>query len=509
MEIEFKFRIPPERLKAVEAALRRGAVGTTRLQARYHDTADGALAAAGVALRLRKEGRRWVQTAKAAGAGPVQRLEHNADLGGGAPPALPDPARHAGTPVGERLAEVLAAAGGAPLVQTYATDVRRLTRVVRHAGATVELALDTGRIAAPGPAGGPLRTAPVCELELELLRGPVSALAALAAQWAQRHGLWLSTVSKAERGERLMRGDPPAAPVKAAPPDFAPLVAQAGEAPDGPAVQRAVVAACLAQILPNATEVAEGSEDAEVVHQLRIGIRRLRVALRELAALAPGLDPAWEAPLVETFRALGAQRDRDLVLAEALAALQADGAPAIDLPPPAEAPVRVAEVVRAPALQAALVALVGLAASPAAADAQGQAALDAEAALAHLQQRLRRLRRQVLRDGARFESLDDEARHRVRKRLKRLRYLAEFTAPLFGARRTGRFLDALRPAQDALGVYNDAVVARALFVEAVPHDARAWYALGWLDARRDALARRAHRALVRIADAPAFWKGRG
>ncbi|WP_399685245.1 CYTH domain-containing protein, partial [Xenophilus sp.] len=86
MEIEFKFRIPPERLKAVEAALRRGAVGTTRLQARYHDTADGALAAAGVALRLRKEGRRWVQTAKAAGAGPVQRLEHNADLGGGAPP---------------------------------------------------------------------------------------------------------------------------------------------------------------------------------------------------------------------------------------------------------------------------------------------------------------------------------------------------------------------------------------------------------------------------------------
>ena len=72
-----------------------------------------------------------------------------------------------------------------------------------------------------GPAGGPARTAPICELELELLRGPVSGLAALAAQWAQRHGLWLSTVSKAERGERLMHGDPPAAPAKAAPPDFA------------------------------------------------------------------------------------------------------------------------------------------------------------------------------------------------------------------------------------------------------------------------------------------------
>ena len=39
MEIEFKFHIPPDRLKAVDAALRRGAVVRTRLQARYFDTA--------------------------------------------------------------------------------------------------------------------------------------------------------------------------------------------------------------------------------------------------------------------------------------------------------------------------------------------------------------------------------------------------------------------------------------------------------------------------------------
>ena len=67
MEIEFKFQIPPDRLKAVEAALRRGTVVRTRLQARYFDTADQALAAEGIVLRLRKEGRRWVQTVKATG----------------------------------------------------------------------------------------------------------------------------------------------------------------------------------------------------------------------------------------------------------------------------------------------------------------------------------------------------------------------------------------------------------------------------------------------------------
>src|SRR5688572_32537394 len=110
MEIEFKFHIPAERLKAVEAAMRRGTVVRTRLQARYFDTADQVLAAQGIVLRLRKEGRRWVQTVKATGDNALHRLEHNVDLGaaaaGGATPAI-DPQRHQGTPVGERLAKAL------------------------------------------------------------------------------------------------------------------------------------------------------------------------------------------------------------------------------------------------------------------------------------------------------------------------------------------------------------------------------------------------------------------
>src|SRR5690606_19790210 len=125
------------------------------------------------------------------------------------------------------------------------------------------------------------------------------------------------------------------------------------------AFQRAVVAACLAQILPNADEIAGGSEDEEQVHQLRIGIRRLRVAMRELKALGPGFDPAWEPPLVDAFRALGAQRDRDLVLAEALAELRAAGAPDITLPPPHEAELTPTRIVRAPDFAAVLVALIG------------------------------------------------------------------------------------------------------------------------------------------------------
>ena len=49
MEIEFKFCIPPDRLAAVQAAVRRGRCVAIRMEARYFDTPDGALASRGIA----------------------------------------------------------------------------------------------------------------------------------------------------------------------------------------------------------------------------------------------------------------------------------------------------------------------------------------------------------------------------------------------------------------------------------------------------------------------------
>jgi inorganic triphosphatase YgiF len=108
-EFELKLEIPPERLEAVLAAMRADKTRRKRLQACYFDTKDESLARNGIVLRLRREGRAWVQTAKCAGSGPLERLEHNVLLG-----ALPDAAppdvsmgRHDGTPVGERIRQAL------------------------------------------------------------------------------------------------------------------------------------------------------------------------------------------------------------------------------------------------------------------------------------------------------------------------------------------------------------------------------------------------------------------
>ena len=61
-ETELKFQVPPARREALQRAIATATARTTRLQAVYADTADHRLAANGLALRLRKEGRVWVQT---------------------------------------------------------------------------------------------------------------------------------------------------------------------------------------------------------------------------------------------------------------------------------------------------------------------------------------------------------------------------------------------------------------------------------------------------------------
>ncbi|MDB5894058.1 MAG: hypothetical protein JWQ88_1589, partial [Rhodoferax sp.] len=342
-----------------------------------------------------------------------------------------------------------------------------------------------------------------------------------AAQWAQRHGLWFSTLSKAERGQRLAHSEPADGhAVKASPPHFEGSGKARRRPMTGAAVQRAVMASCLAQMLPNASELAAGRADDEVVHQLRVGLRRLRTALRELEALAPlggpRFDPAWAPALQSVFRALGALRDEAVVRAAVEPALDTAGAPAAAVGTAAVVtgdkgdPGNPGEVVRSPAFQVALVGLIGF---TAAVDAEGKTESTKKSDKAEsadprrsLGQRLSRLHRQVLHDGLRFEGLSPDARHRLRKRLKRLRDLTGFVGPLFGRKAAERYAEGLGRAQDALGLYQDRVVALAHYQKSSPDDPRAWFAVGWLTAQQPGVARAARKALARLERLDPFWK---
>ena len=486
-EFELKLRVPPGRLAQVDKAVRRGHSREERLQARYFDTAARDLSGRGIVLRLRKEGRQWVQTAKAAGDGALHRLEHDAPLGTAAP-TLPDPRLHAGSEVGERLDAALAHARDPQLAPVFRTDVRRLSRVVVAGGTAVELALDTGTIAAGR------RSLPVAELELELKQGSRVAAIELAAEWARRHGLWLDTVSKAQRGWQLALGEAAPAAQAAAQPGFKP---RAG----GAAIARAVVTSALDQVLANASEVAEGHAGDEHVHQMRVGLRRLRTALRELAPLWPLLPQGDADVLTHVFRELGRHRDVSYLAPHMQHDIAAAGGPQLAWEQQEHALPDLRPVVQDAAFQQVLFALL----ARLAADDDG--GLPHAQAKAWIAARLARLHRQVRKAGPRFTQLPDEGQHAVRKHLKRLRYLAEFTRPLFKGKDVDAFVKALKPPQESLGAYQDVLVALALWQGRTGAEPAAWFGVGWLSARRDAMAldcERRCRAFVH--DARPFWE---
>lgn len=549
-EVELKLQVSAAARPAIERAL--AGAPRQRLRAIYFDTADGRLAAAGLSLRLRKEGRRWVQTLKAGSAHGMARAEHNVPVTvpNGSTPE-PDPARHHGTPPGTALAAVLARCdgkgghdAGAVLQPRYRTDIWRRLQRQRTRRGSLELAFDRGEIVAMA-ADGHVRRWPVCELEIELESGSPQAVVELACRYADGHGLWLDTRSKAERGERLARGFGLGDAVPAV--KAGPVGLVKGMTPA--AAWAAVLDQVLAHALPNWSEVASGNSAGEPVHQLRVALRRLRTAQRFFAGW-PGVPAvAWSEAAAALFRALGSLRDRDVLggglQREVDAALAALGERALPLPAGSDAPAW--DERERSALGLVLIELCGeLAAGEPAASAgtsqptAGAAARDAgegggecggeggnggaseggrggadegrEAAgdgarplRALAAERLGHWHRQVRRDAKRFDTLSDEQRHRLRKRLKRLRYAVEFCAGLFAPRAVERYLARLRRSQEHLGDFNDVCMAVAAYRPLAAIEPRAWFALGWLAARRAAVLAECSDELQRLRKAKPFW----
>lgn len=220
-EIELKFQIPEGALPALQERLAQ-LPGSERqhLQAHYFDTPDRRLGQARSALRLRKEGERWVQTLKAASANTMVRLEDNQDAAEPPTgmPVRPDLGRHLGTPVEDSLVQALGWTPAADptgertgVVELYRTDIWRHSARIQMPQGNIELALDLGHIQA-----GKL-SMPVCELEIELVDGHPMAVIEAARDWVVRHGLWLDTRTKAHRGDRLARQAAGEAPPAAKP----------------------------------------------------------------------------------------------------------------------------------------------------------------------------------------------------------------------------------------------------------------------------------------------------
>jgi CHAD domain-containing protein len=117
---------------------------------------------------------------------------------------------------------------------------------------------------------------------------------------------------------------------------------------------------------------------------------------------------------------------------------------------------------------------------------------------------LRRRARKVLKDHEELAGMPVAVLHALRLRAKRLRYAAEFFAPLFPAKRTRRYLRRLAELQAALGEVNDCAVANLLVHDLPATRTRAAAERAWAQGAIEGFA--ASRATLARAAAEAAWR---
>lgn len=488
-EFELKFEISASSLKRLSAAVHSAKPQLQMLRACYFDTADGMLAANGLVLRMRKEDNCWVQTAKGITDTPLERLEHNVRLAKSKSMPSIDLSRHEGELVGKKIANALklkSSSAKPKLIMLYETDVQRLMFSVAHAGSVMEIALDQGMVV------NGARSVALRELEIELKSGKAEHAVELARLWCKKYGLYLSTITKSMKGQQLRdksSHDKPLNEESVNSPQNAALFAIAPKFKrrvNSQQIMKAVLQSCLNQVLANASEIANGSQNTTHIHQLRVGIRRLRTALSEFKMLVNGIKPAWEAHLTKAFRVLGQHRDAEFLTLNLQAQITAAGGPSIDSSLTNTENLDIGETIRTPVFQDTLLSLIAYVhGEKLNAHAKASAKEFADEAAKHLiANRLNKRFNTIAKQSKKFITLNETQQHSLRKQFKSLRYLAEFSASLFHKRQAKNFIEALKPVQDALGFYNDELMALKAYHKMASNNKQAMFAIGWLTGRR-------------------------
>ena len=444
-EVELKLRASPvgiDRLLGVPPlAFGSGIDAPARaLESVYFDTKNRALQKAGIALRVRRDGDGFVQTLKIAD--PDRRvharLERHDPVDGFA--ARADPLREAG-------GKDFAAFTDSDLAPLFTTRIERLAIEVAArpgpAGGRIEVAVDRGVIEAGET------TEDVCEIELELIEGTVADLYHLAQALHRLEPMAIEVRTKSDRGYALAGGRAPAwHKVGAVELDSGSTL--------GDAIATVLVQ-CFDHWTGNQAAALDG-RDIEGVHQMRVGLRRLRAALGFFGPWLPPVQCEWlEREIRWLAKRLGAVRDLDVLLAETIAPVRKARGQDKDLK-------ALADLVRRSERCTTLVLTVGQWIAEGAWRGTGQGALRRPVAAA-ARPALDACLAGVMQAGEGFETLDREGRHALRLQIKRLRYAIQFVGAAYGGGRA--MLRQLGALQDSLGAANDAALAEELLDKAI------------------------------------------
>ena len=513
-ETELKLRLPADCVARLQRnpLLKSSSISrpvTQKLYSVYYDTPNFDLKRHGIALRMRRSGRSWVQTIKGGGsvaAGLHQRDEWEAPVLKSQPDftKITDPA----------LIKLLAAADLRERLQpVFTTEFTRSIRMLRLAGGgEAEFCLDRGQVIA-GDASVPL-----CEIELELKSGSPGQLFQLALELLHSVPLRLENASKAERGY-LLYANGKSPPLKAAPIE---LDAEMSVS----AAFTAITWNCLNHLHSNETGMLAG-HDIEYLHQMRVALRRQRSALSIFSRI---FSKAAFAPLAQELKWLASQfgpaRDWDVFVTETLAPVCASfpGHPgmvalqdkckqlcrqhneaarhAVESTHYAESMLQLGAWLSAEAWlgqpgAAASVKLAGI-------EAGAPVKKFATALLAHRH-------RQLKKYGKELTNFSVAELHALRIVAKKQRYTAEFFAGFYPRGETRSYIRTLSVLQDILGAMNDTANAKRLLGEvAIAGDEgiqqeAAGMVLGWSASLAALKKLELERAWTRFNKTKPFW----
>jgi triphosphatase len=509
-EIEIKLEVAPANLPDLKKipflrTIKPTAKSGTQVSV-YFDTDKQKLRKRGLMLRVRREGRRHTQTIKAtASAGDFERDEWEADIAGDEP----DLNEANGTALEPLLTKKLRRG----LKPVFETRVRRTLYPLVDNAHAIALTVDQSTIDTG------VRSQSLCEIELELKRGSAADLFDVARELTQKLPARLAVKSKSERGYEIL-DDEQEQPARAAAIDL-----QAGLG--AREAFKAIGLACLKQVINNEPALLGGNPEG--VHQMRVGLRRLRAAMSLFGALLR--DPQTAAiknELKWLAGELGPARELEVLLNRVVAPMKRHrrrwrGMPSLSHEfadrrdaalSRAQAAVQSARF-RTLTLDVAMWLEAGLWTKPQ--DDLVRDRGDQPIETFAFEQLARRWRK-VRKKGRVVAELDPRSRHKLRIQTKKLRYAAEFFAALFTSKRARKrrkqFLPALERLQDGLGDLNDIAVHEkriaAMGVRRRRSNPNRVFAAGLLtgreDARMDAAMTAATEAYADLAKVKPFWR---
>ncbi|MGG4605470.1 CHAD domain-containing protein [Paenalcaligenes sp. Me131] len=495
LERELKLYVPEQSRKGLLDQIAALNPSIQPLHAIYFDTPSRTLAKTRVALRLRLEGEQWIQTLKAAGPDELSKLEYNH--------VRPTPT------LDLTLYDNLPAAA---VVQQHAAQLapRYETRIERHhvrmdcAGSIVEIALDNGVIQS-----GHVEL-PVNEIEFELIEGDVASIFQLGAQWMEQFGLIIDLRSKSERGDILAQVVNCGATSSEAVHDalYQAYRLHTHAFPTIHNLQQGYVDSALlylGQIIRNASLLAgidghdaDEEQQATYLALMRVGMRRLRSCRRLFSPWMSTAEQAATREMRPFFAMFGEARDSDLLSLETLPRLMLAGlpGPALVLPTTASTSAEIQQLAASSLFQRSLLNNLAQLLS-------GQSLVEEEnhntqpKPYLALHAVLRAQLQSIQLRSQNFAELSQRQQHRLRNRIKTLRYCLEF----LGTSSHRPLYDALRNTQHFLGKITDCDVTHEWCQQHLDDPEQRYWALGWLTATRQHYVKQAKKVLKQLVHA--------